>query len=238
MKLDLLAIAAHPDDAELGCSGAIIAALAQGKKAGIIDLTRGEMGTRGSVTTRDQEAAAAAKIMGLSIRENLNFKDIYFSNDPEHQVEVVKMLRKYQPNVVITGAIRDRHPDHAKGSALVKQACFMSGLSKLVTDLDGHRQEPWRPSVVYHFIQSYYIVPDLVVDISEFWERKMQTIKAFKSQFFDPGNTEPETYISSPDFMKMVESRAKEMGHSIGAAYGEGFTVERNIGVKNLLDLI
>lgn len=238
MKLDLLAISAHPDDAELGCSGALMVALAKGKKAGIIDLTRGEMGTRGSVAIRDQEAAEATKIMGLTVRENLNFKDIYFTNDEKHQIEVVKIIRKYQPEVIITGAIRDRHPDHAKGSALVKQACFMSGLHKLDTELDGSSQEPWRPRALYHFIQSYYIEPDLVLDISEFWERKMQAVKAFKSQFFDPDNSEPDTYISSPDFMKMVESRANEMGHSIGASYGEGFNVERNIGVKDLMDLI
>lgn len=238
MKLDILVIAAHPDDAELTCSGTIMSHIAQGKKVGIIDLTRGEMGTRGTPETRAKESAVASSIMGLSARENLGFEDIFFANDRNHQMALVKMIRKYQPDILIGNAISDRHPDHGKAGSLTTVASFMAGLAKVETNLDDQCQKAWRPAAVYHYIQSNYLKPDFVVDISAFWKRKMEAIRAFKSQFFDPNSKEPETFVSSPEFMKMIEARAKEYGHSIGVEYGEGFTVERNIGIKNMFDLL
>ena len=178
------------------------------------------------------------KILGVSVRENLGFEDVFFKNDKAHQLEVIKMIRKYQPEIVILNAIRDRHPDHGKASELGKIACFMSGLKKIETALEGVEQTAWRPKVVYHYIQSNYIQPDFVVDISDFWEQKQQSIQAFKTQFFDPDSKEPETFISTPEFMKLIEARDREFGYSIGVKFAEGFTIERNLGIKNLFDLI
>lgn len=237
MKLDILVIAAHPDDAELGCSGTIASHVAKGYKVGIVDLTQGEMGTRGTPETRVQEASEAAKILGLSARENLGFKDIYFKDDEFHQMELIKVIRKYQPDVVLANAITDRHPDHGKGSSLATNACFMSGLRKIETQFDGSLQQAWRPKFVYHYIQNNYIQPDFIVDISDFWELKVSSILAFKSQFYDPSSKEPASFISSPEFLPFVESRARELGHRIMVKYGEGFTVERFIGVGDLFDL-
>lgn len=237
MKLDILVIAAHPDDAELGCSGTIASHVAKGYKVGIVDLTQGEMGTRGTPETRVQEASEAAKILGLSARENLGFKDIYFKDDEFHQMELIKVIRKYQPDVVLANAITDRHPDHGKGSSLATNACFMSGLRKIETQLNGSLQQAWRPKFVYHYIQNNYIQPDFIVDISDFWEVKVSSILAFKSQFYDPSSEEPASFISSPEFLPFIESRAREFGHRIMAKYGEGFTVERFIGVADLFDL-
>lgn len=237
MKLDILVIAAHPDDAELGCSGTIASQVAKGYKVGIVDLTQGEMGTRGTPETRVQEASEAAKILGLSARENLGFKDIYFKDDEFHQMELIKVIRKYQPDLVLANAITDRHPDHGKGSSLATNACFMSGLRKIETQLDGSLQQAWRPKFVYHYIQNNYIQPDFIVDISDFWEVKVSSILAFKSQFYDPSSKEPASFISSPEFLPFIESRARELGHRIMVKYGEGFTVERFIGVADLFDL-
>lgn len=238
MKLDILALAAHPDDVELGCGGTLALHASLGQKVGIVDLTRGELGTRGTPELRAKEAAAAAEILGAAVRDNLGLKDGFFQNDPEHQLKVVRAIRKYRPAVVLANAITDRHIDHGKGAALAYDACFLSGLAKIETrDDDGMIQQPWRPLHVYHYIQSHYIVPDFVVDISKFWETKIEAIRAFKSQFYDPSNKEPDTYISSPAFLKMVESRAQELGHTIGATYGEGFTVRRTPGVNSLFDL-
>ncbi|MBA4302117.1 MAG: bacillithiol biosynthesis deacetylase BshB1 [Cyclobacterium sp.] len=236
-KLDILVLAAHPDDAELGCAGTIAAHVAKGLKVGIVDLTRGEMGTRGTPETRIQEAEEAAKILGLSARENLGFEDIYFKDDTKHQHELIKIIRKYQPEIVLANAVTDRHPDHGKGASLATHACFMSGLRKLETSLEEQPQDPWRPKFVYHYIQNNYIQPDFIVDVSEFWEIKIASIMAFKSQFYDPGNQEPSSFISSPEFLPFIESRARELGHRILTKYGEGFTVERFIGVSNLFDL-
>lgn len=239
MKLDILAFAAHPDDTELSCAGTLAMHVSKGDKVGVVDFTRGEMGTRGTPQIRDKEAAASAKLLGLSVRDNLGFEDAFFVNDKAHQIEVVRAIRKYRPTIILANAIRDRHPDHGKASQLVVEACFLSGLAKLETKgSDGNMQEPWRPKAVYHYIQSVFIQPDFVVDVSEHWEKKMEAIRAFKSQFFDPNSKEPETYISSPQFMEMLESRGKELGHSIGVKYGEGFTIDRNMGVKNLKDLL
>jgi N-acetylglucosamine malate deacetylase 1 len=236
-KLDILVIAAHPDDAELGCSGTIAAHVAKGYKVGIVDLTKGEMGTRGTPETRIQESDEAAKILRLSARENLGFADVFFKDDKEHQHELIRIIRKYQPEIVLANAVSDRHPDHGKGSSLATHACFMSGLRKIETSFEGTAQEPWRPKFVYHYIQNNYIQPDFIFDISAYWDTKVASIMAFKSQFYDPSNQEPASFISSPEFLPFIESRAREFGHRILTKYGEGFTIERFIGVDDLFDL-
>lgn len=236
-KLDILVIAAHPDDAELGCSGTIAKQVSKGNKVGIVDLTHGEMGTRGTAELRLQEAEKAAQILGLAARENMGFQDVFFKDDAEHQLKLIEVIRKYQPEIVLANAITDRHPDHGKGSSLASNACFMSGLTKIETWYGGVKQTAWRPKFVYHYIQNNYIKPDFIVDISEHWETKVQSIAAFGSQFFDPKSQEPASFISSPEFLPFIESRAREFGHRIHVKYGEGFTVERFIGVSDLFDL-
>lgn len=237
MKLDILVLAAHPDDAEISCGGTIAKHIASGKKVGVVDLTRGELGTRGTAEIRDQEAAASSKILGLSARENLGLRDGFFQNSEADQLKVVAAIRKYQPEIVLTNAVHDRHPDHGRASELVYQSTFLSGLIKVETKSDGKVQSPWRPKNVYHFIQSLYIQPDFVVDVSEFWDKKVEALRAFKSQFYDPSSKEPETFISNPGFMKLIDSRGQELGYTIGVKYGEGFTVRRHLGVGNLFDL-
>jgi len=237
MKLDILVIAAHPDDAELSCSGTIAAHVAKGHKVGILDLTQGEMGTRGTPELRLKESEEASKVLGLSARENLGFKDVFFKDDEAHHLEVVKVIRKYKPEIVLANAVTDRHPDHGKGGSLATNACFISGLRKVKTNLKGIDQEAWRPKYVYHYIQNNYIKPDFVFDISDYWEIKFESIKAFKSQFYDPNNKEPQSFISSPEYFAFIEARAREFGHSINSKFGEGFTVEKMIGVKDLFDL-
>lgn len=234
MKLDILVIAAHPDDAELACSGTIASHIAQGYKVGVLDLTQGELGTRGTPELRLIEAENSGKILGLSARENLRFKDIFFKDDIEHQLEIIKVIRKFRPEIILANAVTDRHPDHGKGANLASNACFMSGLRKIETYEGNTNQSPWRPKFVYHYVQNNYIKPDFVVDISDFWEVKLASIKAFKSQFFDPENKEPASFISSEEFLDFIEARAREYGHSINVKYGEGFTVERMIGIKDL----
>jgi bacillithiol biosynthesis deacetylase BshB1 len=236
-KLDILVIAAHPDDAELGCSGTIAAHVAKGYQVGIVDLTQGEMGTRGTPEIRLEESSAASKVLGLAARENMGFKDIFFQDDEYHQLELIKMIRKYKPEIVLANAVTDRHPDHGKGASLATHACFMSGLRRIETQLDGVIQEAWRPKFVYHYIQNNYIEPDFIVDITDHWDTKIASIMAFKSQFFDPSSQEPASFISSPEFLPFIESRARELGHRIMTKYGEGFTVERFIGVSDLFDL-
>jgi bacillithiol biosynthesis deacetylase BshB1 len=238
MKLDILVLAAHPDDAELTCSGTLALHIAMGKKAGIIDYTQGELGTRGTAEQRLQEAKDAAEILGLSVRENLGLADAYFLNDREHQLAVIRKIRQYQPDIVLANAISDRHPDHARGAELAKDACFMAGLRKIETTLDGKPQEAWRPKQLFHYIQSNYIKPDFVVDISAHWDTKMASIKAFRSQFHNPASDEPETFISSENFIKFIEARAREYGQSIGVTFGEGFTTGKQMGLTNLYDLL
>jgi len=238
MKLDILAIDAHPDDIELACSGTLASHRDMGYKVGILDLTKGEMGTRGTPEIRMQEAEASAEILGLSARENLGFKDIFFKDDLDHQTAIAKVIRKYKPEIVLANAVRDRHPDHGKGGSLASHACFISGLRKLETAIDGVPQEVWRPKFVYHYIQNEFIEPDLVVDISDYWETKKESILAFKSQFHDPNSKEPESFISRPEFLDFIEARARELGHKINVKFGEGFTVERVAGVKDLFNLI
>ena len=240
MKLDILVFGAHPDDAELGAGGTIAKEVSRGKKVGIVDLTRGELGTRGTAEIRDQEAAKAANILNIVVRENMEFADGFFINDKAHQLEIIKMVRKYRPEIVLCNAVDDRHIDHGKGSKLVSDACFLSGLTKIDTKMEGEDewQEAWRPKVVYHYIQWKNLTPDFAVDVSGFIEKKTEAILAYSSQFFDPNSDEPETPISSKNFIDSVNYRARDLGRLIGVEYAEGFTVERFVGVDNLDDLI
>jgi bacillithiol biosynthesis deacetylase BshB1 len=238
MKLDLLVFAVHPDDAELGCSGTILKAIAEGKKVGIVDLTRGELGTRGTAETRDQEAANSAKILGLHVRENLKMKDGFFQNDEIHQLPVIAAIRKYQPEIILCNALDDRHPDHGRASNLIYDAAFLSGLPKIKTEQEGKDQSAWRPRLVLNYIQDRYIKPDILIDITPFWEQKLASIRAFESQFYNPDSSEPATYISSPEFLKGVESRAREFGKSIQVTYAEGFTSRKLLGVNTLFNLL
>jgi bacillithiol biosynthesis deacetylase BshB1 len=238
MKLDILAFGAHPDDVELGCSGTIAKEISLGKKVGIIDLTRGELGTRGSLKIRNQEAAAAARILGVSVRENLDMRDSFFVNDEAHQLQIITMLRKYRPEIVLCNAIDDRHIDHGKGSKLVSDACFLSGLVKIETNLDGQKQDAWRPKLVYHYIQWKNITPDFVVDITGYNDKRVASILAYTSQFYNPNSNEPETLIASKNFLESLNYRAQDLGRLIGTDYGEGFTVERYLAVNSLSDLM
>lgn len=237
MKLDILVFAVHPDDAELGCSGTILKHIAAGKKVGIVDFTRGELGTRGTAETRDAEAADSAKILGLHVRENLGFRDGFFKNDEDHQLELIRMVRKYKPEIVLTNALHDRHPDHGRAGDLANDAMFLAGLAKIETLDNGTKQEAWRPRLVLQYIQDRYIKPDIIIDISDFMEDKIACIRAFKTQFDSPDNKEPQTYISTPEFMESVIGRAREFGKNIGATYGEGFTCRKLLGVDNLFNL-
>ena len=238
MKLDILAFGAHPDDVELGCGATIAKEVSLGKKVGIVDLTRGELGSRGSADLRDQEAAAAAKILGISVRENLRFADGFFINDKEHQLEVIKSIRKYKPEIVLCNAVDDRHIDHPKGSNLVSDACFLSGLIKIETELEGQQQEKWRPKQVYHYMQWKNTEPDFVVDVSGFMDIKMDAVLAYSSQFYDTNSKEAETPITSKNFTDSIQYRAKELGRLIGVNHAEGFTVERSIAITSLDKLI
>ncbi|RYE27315.1 MAG: bacillithiol biosynthesis deacetylase BshB1 [Sphingobacteriaceae bacterium] len=239
MKLDILVLPPHPDDAELYCSGTIAKHLAMGKKVGIADLTQGELGTRGTVEIRQQEAARAATVLNLTIRENIGLRDGYFVNDDRHQLEVIKVIRKYQPEIIITSAVADRHPDHARAAQLVENACFYAGLRKIKTVLNDTEQEAWRPKIVLNFIQDTYIKPDVLIDITEYWPQKVASIREYKSQFYNPDwADEPQTYISSPEFMEVADARAREFGRAIQVKYAEGFTCKRLLGVNNLFSLI
>ena len=238
MKLDILAIGAHPDDVELGCSATLAKEISLGKKVGILDLTRGELGTRGSAEIRDVEAANAAKILGVVVRENLAFADGFFANDKEHQLKVIEMIRKYQPEIVLCNAIDDRHIDHGKGSKLVSDACFLSGLRKIDTKLDGETQKTWRPKHVYHYIQWKNLQPDFVVNVSGFIDQKMEAVQAYSSQFYDPKSNEPVSPITSKNFLDSILYRAQDLGRLIGVAAGEGFTTERYVAVDSLDKLV
>jgi bacillithiol biosynthesis deacetylase BshB1 len=238
MKLDILAFGAHPDDVELGCGATIAKEISLGKKVGIVDLTRGELGTRGSADLRDEEAANSAKILGVSVRENLGFADGFFVNDKEHQLEDNKMIRNYQPEIVLCNSIDDRHIDHPKGSNVVSDACFLSGLLKIETEVEGKLQEKWRPKLVYHYIQWKNIAPDFVIDVTGFMDIKRKSVLAYTSQFYDPTSNEPETPITSKNFTDSVDYRAKDLGRLIGVDSAEGFTTERYVAVENLSKLI
>lgn len=238
MKLDILVFGAHPDDVELSCGATIAKEISLGKKVGIVDLTRGELGTRGTAEIRDKEAANAAKILGVDIRENLRFRDGFFVNDETHQLEVIKMLRKYRPDIVICNAVDDRHIDHSKGSKLVSDACFLSGLMKIETQVDGLVQEAWRPKQVYHYIQWKNLVPDFVVDVTGFIDKKVDSLMAYKSQFYDPNSSEPVTPIATKNFKESILYRAADLGRLIGTEYAEGFTAERYVAVSSLGNLV
>ncbi|KRO89098.1 MAG: bacillithiol biosynthesis deacetylase BshB1 [Cryomorphaceae bacterium BACL29 MAG-121220-bin8] len=238
IKLDILAFGAHPDDIELGCGGTLAKEIALGKKVGIIDLTRGELGTRGSVETRNKESQAATKILGVSIRENLDFRDGFFLNDEIHQMEVIRYIRKYKPEIILCNAQDDRHIDHPKGANLVSDSCFLSGLSKIKTEFNGLNQSEWRPKNIYHYIQWKNSSPDFLVDISEFIDIKLGAIKAYSSQFYNPNSKEPETLISKKNFLNDVINRSADLGRLIGVNNAEGFTSRKLIGVKRLDSLI
>lgn len=237
MKLDILAFGAHPDDVELGCGGTVAKEVSLGRSVGIIDLTRGELGTRGTADIRDQEAAASSAILGVAIRENLRMRDGFFQNDEAHQLEIVKRIRKYKPDVVLCNAIDDRHIDHGKGSKLVSDACFLAGLRRIETIHEGVVQEAWRPKVVYHYIQWKNIHPDFVVDISDFIQKKTDAILAYSSQFYDPNSNEPETPIATKNFLESLHYRAQDLGRLTGVDYAEGFTVERYPMVNSVFDI-
>ena len=237
MKLHMLAFGAHPDDVELSCSGTILSFTTQGKTAGIIDLTRGEMGSRGTVAIRADEADAAKTILGCSIRENLGLADGLFEHNTASLMLVIQAIRKYQPDYIFCNAPEDRHPDHGKGSKLVEEAAFLSGLVKITTEVDGVNQQVWRPKMVLKYIQDRWLTPDFVVDITPYWEKRMESIKAHKSQFFDPNSNEPQTYIASKNFFDGIEARAREMGRNAQFQYGEGFITSRIPGVKNITEL-
>ena len=238
MKLDILVLPVHPDDAELGCSGTIVKEIALGKKVGIVDLTRGELGTRGSAEIRDKEAAASAKILGLAVRDNLGLPDGFFENNKPHQLKVIEAIRRFRPEIVITNAYHDRHPDHGRASDLVEDSAFLSGLRKIETYYNGHKQQEWRPNLVLHFIQDNYIKPDILVDVTDYWDKKLKSIHAFGSQFYNPEwEGEPQTYISSPEFIQVIEARAREYGKSIGVKFAEGFISRKILGVNDLFDL-
>ncbi len=240
IKLDILAIGAHPDDVELSCGATIAKEIDNGKKVGIIDLTRGELGTRGTAETRDKEAENAADILGITLRINMEFSDGFFINDKKHQIELIKMIRKYQPDIVLCNAIDDRHIDHEKGSQLVSDVCFLSGLIKINTKLDNEDgwQDPWRPKNVYHYIQWKNLEPDFVVDVSGYLEKKLEAVFAYESQFHKQESNEPVTPISTVNFRDSITYRAQDMGRLIGTEHGEGFTTERFVAVKSLFDLI
>lgn len=237
MKLDILAFGAHPDDVELGASGTLAKEVSLGKKVGIIDLTRGELGTRGSVQIRNDEANKAAAILGVSVRKNLEFRDGFFVNDEKHQLEIIKIIRKYKPNIVLCNAIDDRHIDHGKGSKLVSDACFLSGLMKIETALEGIKQEAWRPNQVYHYIQWKNIEPDFVVDITGFMDKKVASVLAYSSQFFVPNSNEPTTPITSKNFLDSITYRAEDLGRITGVDFAEGFTTERYLAINSLDNL-
>lgn len=239
MKLDVLAIGAHPDDVELGCSGALINEVKRGKKVGIIDLTQGELGTRGTIETRYQEAADAARIIGVQVRENLKFRDGFFVNDETHQLKLISAIRKYRPEIVLGNILDDRHPDHGKAGNLIYDSCFLSGLRQVkTTDENGREQEKWRPKYLFHYIQDRFYEPDLIVDISDVWEERMASIKAYKTQFHDPNSTEPQTYLSNPEFLDAITGRARLLGKRIGVQFAEGFISKKNIGIRNFDALV
>jgi bacillithiol biosynthesis deacetylase BshB1 len=233
LKLDILAFGVHPDDVELGCSGTLLSAIAEGKKVGIIDLTQGELGTRGTAETRKTEAANAAKVLGIDVRENLEMADGFFQNDEEHQRKVISIIRKYKPEIVLANAPEDRHPDHGRSAKLVSDAAFLSGLRKIETKVEGESQEAWRPKYVFHYIQDRFLQPSFVVDISAYHDKKIESVLCYQTQFFNPDLKEPQTYISSPEFLDTVKARAMMLGKRIGVKFAEGFISEKVLGIRS-----
>lgn len=238
MKVDILAFAAHPDDIEISSSGTLLKHIQQGKTVAIVDLTQGELGSRGNKDTRREESKVSSEILGLTDRVNLKMADGFFEHNEANLRLVIEQIRHYQPEIILANAVSDRHPDHPKGSKLVSEACFLAGLIKIETNYQGENQKAHRPKAVYHYIQDRHIEPDFVVDVSDFVEKKIAAIKAYKTQFFDPNSTEPKTPISGEDFFDSIYGRMSNFGRQIGVKYAEGFTVERYIGVNDLFDLI
>ena len=238
MKVDVLAIGAHPDDVELGCGGTIAKLISEGKKVAILDLTQGELGTRGTNETRAIEAKNAGEILGISARENLKMKDGFLVNSEEYQLRIIKAIRTYQPEIVFCNAVDDRHPDHAKAVKLVSDACFLSGLIKIETEESGKKQEKWRPKQVFHYIQWKNLEPDFVIDISGFLDKKIESCLAYKTQFYDPTSTEPTTPISSKSFLDSITYRAQDLGRLAGVEHAEGFTTEKTLALKNFDGII
>ncbi|MDX1478461.1 MAG: bacillithiol biosynthesis deacetylase BshB1 [Saprospiraceae bacterium] len=237
-KLHILAFAAHPDDVELCAAGTLLKHVDMGYKVGLIDLTRGELGTRGNAELRLQEARASADLLGIEVRENLGMDDGFFVNDKEHRIAIARIVRKYRPDVVLANAVKDRHPDHGRAAQLVTEGCFVAGLIKVPTEMDGKPQERWRPRAIYHYIQDYKLQPDLCVDVTPYMQKRMDAIKCFKSQFYDPNSDDPDSPISGKDFMDLILAAARVYGRPIGAEFGEGFTVARPIGVEDLTRLL
>ena len=237
MKLDILAFAAHPDDAEISAAGTLLKCISEGKSAGVIDLTQGELGTRGTVQTRYDEAKRAGQLLGLSARENLRIKDGFFEHTEENKRMIIQQIRRFQPEIVLANSILDRHPDHGRAAKLVADACYLAGLRKIETDWEGKQQEAFRPRLVLHYIQDYYIQPNFVVDVSEFMDKKIEVIKTYKTQFFNPESTEPNTPISGEDFFEFLKGRMMTVGRPAGMKYAEGFTIDRIVGVRDLFDL-
>ncbi|MES2800529.1 MAG: bacillithiol biosynthesis deacetylase BshB1 [Bacteroidota bacterium] len=238
MQLDILAFGAHPDDVELSACGTLMKAISQGKKVGIVDLTKGELGTRGTAETRAIEAAEAAKILGIDVRVNLGMRDGFFQNDEENQRLIIEQIRRFRPKVVLANAVSDRHPDHSKGAKLVADACFLSGLRRIETSFDGIAQEAFRPTAIYHYVQEQYLNPDFVVDVTPFYDRKMEAIKAYSTQFFDASSKEPATPISGEKYLDYITGRMVQYGRSINVNYAEGFTTARIPGIEDLFDLL
>lgn len=235
MKLDILAFAAHPDDVELAASGTVLKHISMGYSVGIIDMTQGELGSRGTKKTRKEEAKLASEIMGISVRENLAMADGFFENSQENKRLIIEQIRRFQPKIVLANAVSDRHPDHSRASKLVSEACFLAGLPKIQTYWNAEYQIEHRPEAVYHYIQDYYQKPDFVVDVSDFKDKKMEAISAFKTQFFNPDLDEPKTPISGQDFLESIVARMREMGRPAGYEFAEGFNVERFLGVPDLM---
>src|SRR3954469_3570760 len=238
MKADILAFGVHPDDLELGCGGTLIAAIAEGKKVAVIDLTRGELGTRGSAEIRTKEAAAAAEALGVHARENLDMADGFFQHNETNLRKVIVAIRKFQPTIVICSAIEDRHPDHGRSSKLISDAAFLSGLRKIETEWNGQLQESWRPAQVFHYIQDRYLKPDFVYDISPYFEQKMKAVLCYTTQFNATDNNEPATYISNPDFMDVIRARALMFGKRIGVNFAEGYITQKMIGINSFDNII
>lgn len=238
MKLDILAIGVHPDDVELSCSGTLLRHIEQGKTVGLIDLTRGELGSRGSAEIRDAEAARAGEMMGAKVRENLRMADGFFSHTEENLYKIIRIIRKYQPEIVLANALEDRHPDHARAAKLTADACFLAGLLKINThDKDGQAQKHWRPRLVFHYVQDYHLEADLVVDISPYIEKKMELILAYSSQFYQPGMEGPKTPISGQEFLESIKAKNRVYGRPAGFEFGEAFNLARPMGINNLFDI-
>jgi N-acetylglucosamine malate deacetylase 1 len=238
MELDILAFGIHPDDVELSAGGTILKHKALGYKVGVCDLTRGEMGSRGSGELRLVEASNAAKILGLDARENLGLPDVWALDNQENCLKIIQIIRKYRPRIILCNAKQDRHPDHAKGAEMVQKAAFLSGLIKIKTDMEGKPQEHFRPSVVYNYIQFQFQKPDFVVDVSDYEDKKFEAIRAYSSQFYDPKSSEEETFISDKSFLDVIRSYDLILGKSIGVRYAEGFHIQRNLGINDLTHLI